>query len=125
MKRSQGASRSIDEYIAGFPPEVQEVLRQIRATIREAAPGAGEAIRYGIPTFVLKENLVHFAAFKGHIGFYPTPSAIEKFRQELSPYPRAKGSVRFAIDQPMPLSLIRKMVAFRVEEVVGIAGSGR
>lgn len=125
MKRSRGAGRSIDEYIAGFPPEVQEALRQIRTTIREAAPDAGEAIRYGIPTFVLKENLVHFAAFKEHIGFYPTPSAIRKFEQELSRYPRAKGSVRFPIDKPMPLGLIRKMVAFRVEEIVGIAGSGR
>ncbi|NLV31881.1 MAG: hypothetical protein GXY47_12090 [Acidobacteria bacterium] len=125
MKRSRGAAGSIDEYIAGFPPEVREALRQIRATIREAAPDAEEAIRYGIPTFVLKGNLVHFAAFKEHIGFYPTPSAIREFERELSPYPRAKGSVRFAIDQPMPLSLIRKMVAFRVEEIVGVSGSGR
>lgn len=114
MKRGRGASRSLDEYIAGFPPEVQE-----------AAPDAEEAIRYGIPTFVLKGNLVHFAAFKEPIGFYPTPSAIGKFERELSRYPRAKGSVRFPIDQPMPSSLVRRMVAFRVEEVVGIAGSGR
>lgn len=117
MKTAQVPPRNIDEYIAGFPPDVQQALEQIRATIREAAPAAEEAMKYQIPTFVLNENLVHFAAFKGHVGFYPTPSGIEKFRDELSTYEGAKGSVRFPIDEPMPLRLIRKIVAFRVKEV--------
>jgi uncharacterized protein YdhG (YjbR/CyaY superfamily) len=117
MKTAQVPPRNIDEYIAGFPPDVQRVLEQIRATIREAAPAAEEAIKYQIPTFVLNENLVHFAAFKSHVGFYPTPSGIEKFKDELSTYEGAKGSVRFPIDKPMPLRLIRKIVAFRVKEV--------
>lgn len=117
MKAAQVSPRNIDEYIAGFPRDVQAILEQIRTTIREAAPDAEEAIKYQIPTFVLNENLVHFAAFKNHIGFYPTPSGIEKFRNELSSYEGAKGSVRFPIDKPMPLRLIKKIVAFRVKEV--------
>lgn len=117
MKTAQASPKDIDEYIAGFPPSIQEILEQMRTTIREAAPGAGEAIKYRIPTFFLHENLVHFAAFKKHIGFYPTPSGIAKFKAELSSYEGAKGSVRFPIDKPMPLKLIRKIVAFRVREV--------
>lgn len=117
MKASQAVPRTIDEYIAGFPPAVRKILQQIRATIKEAAPDAEEAIKYRIPTFVLHENLVHFAAFKSHIGFYPSPSGIEQFKGELSVYEGAKGSVRFPIDQPMPLRLIKKIVAFRVKEV--------
>ena len=117
MKTAKVPPKNIDEYIAGFPPDVQQVLEQIRATIREAAPAAEEAIKYQIPTFVLNENLVHFAAFKSHVGFYPTPSGIEKFKDELSTYDGAKGSVRFPIDKAMPLKLIRKIVAFRVKEV--------
>jgi len=117
MKAAKVPPKNIDEYIAGFPPDVQQVLEQIRATIREAAPAAEEAIKYQIPTFVLNENLVHFAAFKSHVGFYPTPSGIEKFKDELSTYDGAKGSVRFPIDKAMPLKLIRKIVAFRVKEV--------
>jgi len=116
MKTSSGSPGDIEEYISGFPPRVQQLLTQVRTTIRRAAPGAEEAIKYGIPTFVLNGNLVHFAAFKHHIGFYPAPSAIEAFKEELSPYKSAKGSVQFPIDQPMPLALIRKIVAFRVEE---------
>lgn len=116
MKTAKGSPKNIDEYVAGFPRGVQEILKQIRATIKKAAPDAGEAIKYGIPTFVLNENLVHFAAFKNHIGFYPTPSGVEKFKDELSPYESAKGSVQFPIDKPMPLSLIEKMVKFRVKE---------
>lgn len=117
MKASQTSPRTIDEYIAGFPPAVRKILQQIRATIKEAAPDAEEAIKYQIPTFVLHENLVHFAAFKSHIGFYPSPSGIEQFKGELSVYEGAKGSVRFPIDQPMPLRLIKKIVVFRVKEV--------
>jgi len=107
---------SIDEYIAGFPPDVQEILEKIRATIKKAAPDAQEAIKYQMPTFVLNGNLVHFAAFKKHIGFYPVPSGIEKFKKELSLYKGAKGSVQFPLDQPIPFTLISKIVKFRVKE---------
>jgi len=107
---------SIDEYISGFPEETQKLLRQVRASIKEAAPEAAETISYGIPTFTLAGNLVHFAAFKNHIGFYPTSSGIEKFKEELSIYEGAKGSVKFPIDKPLPLGLISKIVKFRVKE---------
>ncbi|OQX19651.1 MAG: hypothetical protein BWK76_03945 [Desulfobulbaceae bacterium A2] len=116
MTNDHGSPRDIDGYIAGFPADVRKMLEQIRATIRDAAPEAVEAIKYSIPTFVLHGNLVHFAAFKNHIGFYPTPSGIEQFSDELAAYARAKGSVQFPLDQPMPLSLIRKIVTFRVRE---------
>lgn len=108
---------SIDEYIAGFPPDVQHILQQIRLAIKAIAPDAEETIKYRMPTFVLHENLVHFAAFKNHVGFYPTPSGIVKFKDELSAYNSAKGSVQFPINQPMPLHLIKKIVSFRTEEV--------
>ena len=108
--------QTIDEYIARFPKEIQELLETIRITIREAAPDAEETISYQMPTFKLKGNLVHFAAYKNHIGFYPTPSGIEKFRDELSAYNGAKGSVQFPIDQPLPLDLISKIVKFRAAE---------
>ena len=107
--------KNIDEYIAGFPPAVQESLRRIRAIVREAAPDAKETLKYRMPTFVLHENLVHFAAFQNHIGFYPTPSAIEAFRRELASYESAKGSVQFPLNRPVPLDLIKRMVRFRVE----------
>ena len=107
---------SIDEYIGTFPQEIQTLLEQVRATIRQAAPEAQEAIKYAMPTFVLNGNLVHFAAFKHHIGFYPVPSGIEAFKKELSVYKGAKGSVQFPFDQPMPLELISKIVKFRLTE---------
>ena len=107
---------NIDEYIAGFPAEIQIILQQVRATIKEAAPEAEEAIKYAMPTFTLNGNLVHFAVFKHHIGFYPAPSGIESFKKELALYKGAKGSVQFPIDKPMPLSLIAKIVKFRVTE---------
>jgi uncharacterized protein YdhG (YjbR/CyaY superfamily) len=116
MTTSKTVPRSIDEYIAGFPPEVQEILETMRSTIRKAAPYAEETINYQIPTFMLKGNLVHFAAFKKHIGFYPAPSGIEKFKKELSGYEKAKGSVRFPLDKPIPFDLIRNIVKFRVNE---------
>jgi uncharacterized protein YdhG (YjbR/CyaY superfamily) len=112
---------SIDEYIATFPDEVQKILQELRATIRASAPDAEEKISYQMPTFFLKGNLVHFAAYKNHVGFYPTPSGIEKFQQELSKYEGAKGSVKFPIDQPLPLKLIQKIVEFRVLENLQIA----
>jgi uncharacterized protein YdhG (YjbR/CyaY superfamily) len=116
MKTADGSAKNIDEYIAGFPHDVQRVLKQIRATIKRAAPQAEEAIKYQIPTFILNGNLVHFAGFRNHVGFYPTPSGIEEFRDELSPYESAKGSVQFPLDKPMPLGLIERIVKFRVKE---------
>jgi uncharacterized protein YdhG (YjbR/CyaY superfamily) len=107
---------NIDEYISSFTEETQKLLMQVRASIQEAAPEAAETISYGIPTFTLAGNLVHFAAFKNHIGFYPTSSGIEKFKEELSIYETAKGSVKFPIDEPLPLGLISKIVKFRVKE---------
>lgn len=107
---------NINDYISSFPEATQEILEQVRLTIKNAAPDANECINYGIPTFTLNGNLVHFAAFKNHIGFYPTPSGIEEFRKELSSYEGAKGSVKFPIDEPMPLDLITKIVKFRVQE---------
>lgn len=108
-------AKNIDDYIAGFPKEIQAMLQQIRATIRKAAPGAEEAIKYAIPTFVMNgKNLVHFAAFKNHIGFYPTPTGIESFKKELSKYKQGKGSVQFPLDEPMPLALITKIVKYNL-----------
>jgi len=116
MKSNQGGFNSIDEYIATFPEEIQEKLAELRATIRASAPDAEEKISYQMPTFALKGNLVHFAAHKKHIGFYPSPSGIQAFKHELSIYEGAKGSVRFPIDKPLPLELISKIVKFRVTE---------
>jgi len=107
---------TIDEYIAGFPEETRAILQKIRAVIQAAAPEAKEAIRYAIPTFILNGNLVHFAAFKSHIGFYPAPSGAEAFQNELSVYKTGKGSVQFPLDQPMPLDLIVRIVHHRVAE---------
>jgi uncharacterized protein YdhG (YjbR/CyaY superfamily) len=107
---------SIDSYIKSFPKETQKILDQLRATIRKAAPEAEETINYAIPTFTLNGNLVHFAAFKNHIGFYPTPSGIEAFKKELSVYEGAKGSVKFPIKKPLPFDLITEIVKFRVIE---------
>ena len=108
-------AKNIDEYIAAFPEEIQAMLEQIRATISKLAPTAEEAIKYAIPTFVLNgRNLVHFAAFKNHIGFYPTPTGIESFQKELSKYKQGKGSVQFPLDEPMPLALITKIVKFNM-----------
>jgi len=109
-------AKNIDEYIAGFPNGVQVMLQKLRTTIRKAAPEAEETINYGIPTFTLKGNLVHFAAFKNHIGFYPAPSGIEAFKKELSVYEGAKGSVQFPIEKSLPLNLVSKIVKFRVKE---------
>ena len=106
----------IDIYISGFPLEIQTLLKQIRETIRKTAPEASEAIKYGMPTFVLNGNLVHFAAFRNHIGFYPVPSGIEAFKEELSVYKQGKGSVQFPLNKPIPLDLIAKIVQFRVTE---------
>lgn len=116
MKSGQTAPKTITEYIAGFPPEVQEKLETIRATIRKAAPKAEEAISYMMPTFKLHGNLVHFAAFKNHIGFYPGASGIAAFQEELAGYETSKGTVQFPLDKRVPLTLITKIVKFRVQQ---------
>jgi len=108
----------MDAYIASFPTEVQGILEQIRQTIRKAAPGATEAISYQIPTFKMNgSNLVHFAAWKEHIGFYATPSGNAAFKKELARYKVAKGSIRFPLDEPIPYGLVAKIVKFRVKEI--------
>src|SRR5215207_4704305 len=116
MMANKTTSKDIDKYIAGFPKDIQEILEKLRATIRKEAPDAQEIINYGIPTFTLNGNLVHFAAFKKHIGFYPTPTGIEKFKKELSVYEGSKGSVKFPLDKPIPFDLISKIVKFRVKD---------
>ncbi len=107
---------TIDEYIAQFPPDIQQILQQVRAVIHESAPQATEKISYAMPTFYLNGNLVHFAALTHHIGFYPTPSGIDAFPEDLAPYRSTKGAVQFPLDQPIPYDLIRKVTKFRVEE---------
>jgi uncharacterized protein YdhG (YjbR/CyaY superfamily) len=116
MTDSPGRPALIDDYIAQFPDDVRQILTRIRAVIKEAAPQATEKISYQMPTFYLNGNLVHFAVHKRHIGFYPTPSGIEAFKEELSAYQGAKGSVQFPLDQPIPYDLIRRIVQFRVAE---------
>jgi uncharacterized protein YdhG (YjbR/CyaY superfamily) len=108
--------KTIDEYIAAFPKEIQEKLEEIRSAIKKAAPKAEETINYAMPTFTLYGNLVHFAAFKNHIGFYATPTGNDAFKKELSVYKVGKGSIQFPFEQPLPLSLIAKIVKFRVNQ---------
>lgn len=111
--------KTIEEYIETFTKDVQSILEKIRQTIQKTAPGAVEAISYQIPTFKLNDkNLVHFAAFKNHIGFYPTPSIIEAFKKELSQYKGAKGSVQFPLNKPIPYDLLEKIVMFRAKEIL-------
>jgi uncharacterized protein YdhG (YjbR/CyaY superfamily) len=112
---------TIDEYIRTFPKSIQDILQELRRTIRKAAPEAEEAISYQIPTFKLNGNLVHFAAFKNHIGFFPTSSGIRAFKKELSGYELSKGTVRFPMDKPLPLSLVSRIVKFRVKENLATA----
>jgi len=116
MEKTRPGFASIDEYIAAFPPEIQEKLQAVRETIRAAAPDASEKISYQMPTFYLNGNLVHFAAFAHHIGFYPAPRGIEAFAAELAQYPGSKGAIRFPLDQPLPLDLIGRITRFRAEE---------
>jgi uncharacterized protein YdhG (YjbR/CyaY superfamily) len=117
MKESKKAFKTIDEYIATFPKDVQIILEELRRTIKASAPSGKEAISYQMPTFKLNGNLVHFAAWKNHVGFYPSgPSAIEAFKKELAPFKQAKGTVQFPLDKPIPFDLIKKMVRFRVKE---------
>ena len=116
MKSDRTTPRNIDEYIADFPDGVQRALNRVRKTIRKAAPNARETISYRIPAFTLEGYLVYFAAWKHHIGFYPASAGITKFKKELSKYQVAKGSVRFPLDEPIPLDLIGRIVKFRARE---------
>jgi uncharacterized protein YdhG (YjbR/CyaY superfamily) len=116
METNKSTPKDIDQYIARFSADVQEILEKVRLTIRKAAPDSQEKISYQMPTFTLEGNLVHFAGYKKHIGFYPTPSGIEKFKKEISVYKWAKGSVQFPLNQPIPYELINKIVTFRVKE---------
>jgi uncharacterized protein YdhG (YjbR/CyaY superfamily) len=116
MDSKKAGFNSIDEYIATFPENVQAILQEVRATIKAAAPDATEKISYQMPTFYLKGNLVYFAAWKNHIGFYPIPSGLAAFEEELSQYEHTKGGVQFPMNKPMPLDLITRIVEFRVTE---------
>ena len=116
MLTSKNQFKTIDEYIKAFPDDVQRILEKMRKTIRDAAPEAVEAISYQMPAFKLNGALVYFAAFKNHIGFYPTSSGIKEFKKELSRYQGGKGSVQFPVEEPIPYDLVRKIVIFRVKE---------
>jgi uncharacterized protein YdhG (YjbR/CyaY superfamily) len=116
MKSNKIAIKNIDDYIKQFPIEIQDKLQEIRKIIKRHAPLAIERISYQMPTFKLNKNLVHFAAFKNHIGFYPCPSGIEKFKDQLKHYDTSKGTIRFALDKPIPYELIADIVAYRVLE---------
>jgi uncharacterized protein YdhG (YjbR/CyaY superfamily) len=116
MEENKITFQSVDEYILQFSPEVQEILQKLRKVIKESAPEAEEKISWQMPTFVLHGNLVHFAAHKNHIGFYPAPSGIDAFKQELSEYKGAKGSIQFPIKKPLPYEVISNIVKFRVAE---------
>ena len=121
MEENKNTNKLIDEYILNFPAEVQEKLKSLRKVIKESAPDAEEKITYQMPTYALHGNLVHFAAYKNHIGFYPTPSGVDAFKEELSEYKLAKGSVQFPLDEPLPNELISKIVKFRVAENIAKA----
>ena len=114
MERYQNKCATIDEYFAGFPAEIQIILETIRDTIQKAAPGATEAISYMIPTFKFHGNLVHFAAFKNHIGFYPGAAGIKEFEKKLVAYNTSKGTVQFPLGMPVPLDLIAEITKYRV-----------
>ena len=124
MKAERSVATSVDSYIAAFPKEIRDVLERVRRTIQKAAPKAEATICYRIPTFKYRGNLVHFAAWKTHIGFYPTPSGILQFARELSPYVLSRGTVQFPLDRPIPLGLIRCIVQFRMRENEARAGRG-
>jgi uncharacterized protein YdhG (YjbR/CyaY superfamily) len=123
MKIKKGPPENIDEYIAGFPGEIQKILEKLRETIRNAAPEAKETINYAVPTYKLNGNLVHFAGYKKHVGFYPTPSGITNFEKELSGFETGKGSVKFPLNKPVPYDLVAEIVAFRVKENLNKASS--
>ena len=117
MRATQAAPATIDQYIAGFPPNVQQILQEIRATIRKAAPDAQETISYRIPTFILDgRHLIYFAGFANHVSVYPAPVGNPAFKKDLGPYASGKGTARFALDEPIPFELITRIVEFRAKE---------
>jgi uncharacterized protein YdhG (YjbR/CyaY superfamily) len=116
MQGEKPTFTTIDEYIAGFTGEIQEKLREMRRVIHETAPEATEKISYQMPTFYLNGNLVHFAAFKNHIGFYPAPTGLDAFKDDIAPYLHSKGAVQFPLDRPIPFDLVKRIVLFRVKE---------
>ena len=118
MSDTKKSPTTVEEYIQEFPKEVQEIIQKIRAIVKEEAPEVQEKISYGMPTFSYKGVLVHFAAYKNHIGFYPTPSGITEFEEQLKPYKHAKGSAKFPLSKPIPYDLIRQIVKVRLEENV-------
>jgi len=120
--RTTAIPTTIDGYIAEQPIPIQQLLEEIRATIQKAAPEATEKISYQMPTFFLKGNLVHFALCKNHVGFYPSPSGIEAFKEELNQYKTSKGAIQFPVNQPLPLDLITRITTFRVKENIERAG---
>ena len=115
MKAKQQQPTTIDDYIADFPDDVQVLLEKVRATIRKAAPKAEEALKYGIPTFVLNGNLIHFGGYKNHIGLYPGSKPVEEFKEELAGYEVSKGTVRFPLDKRIPFGMIGKITKFCVQ----------
>ncbi|MEO7704136.1 MAG: DUF1801 domain-containing protein [Thermoflexales bacterium] len=125
MNSKASKPATIDAYIAGFPADVQTILQKVRAVIRKAAPAAQEAMKYGIPTFVLNGNLIHFAGFKNHIGLYPTPTGIMAFKKELAAYASSKGAVQFPLDKTIPYALIERITKFRVKETLAGAVAKR
>jgi len=116
MEKKENSPTTIDEYIAGYPEELQVKLNEIRRIIKATIPEAKETISYGIPTFALMGNVVHFGGFKSHIGFYPAPSGIEHFKEEIAPYLASKGTLQFPLDKPLPVDLIRRITEFRMQE---------
>jgi len=116
-------AENIDEYIAGFPKNIQKMLKEIRAVVKKAAPKAEESIKYDIPTFVLNGNLVSFGAWKSHIGLYPVPRQVEEFKKELSAYDGEKSTLKLPLDNPLPLALIGKIVKFNVKRNLEKAGA--
>lgn len=116
MKKEDIVFNNIEDYIQNFPENIQKVLQELRQTIHKAAPDAIEIINYGIPTFYLKGNLVHFAAFKNHIGFYPTASGVEAFKENLLAYKTSKGAIQFPLEKPLPFTLISKIVKYRAKQ---------
>ncbi len=123
MEGNKTASELIDEYISQFPPEIQEKLKKLRKAIKEAAPEAEEKIAYRMPAYALNGPLVYFAAFKDHISLFPTGSPMEGFKEDLSEYRTAKGTLQFPLDKPMPYDLIKKIVKFRVAENINKPGT--
>ena len=116
MDEVKSTPTTIDEYIAGFPPNMQEILQKVRMTIREAAPDATEAIKYQIPTYVFHGNMVSFAGYAKHIGLYPVPLDVDGFKEDLAPYASGKSTAKFPLNKPIPYDLINRVVAFHVEQ---------